>query len=113
MPFHNHVFISYAHNDNVETSGKGWVSRSHELLEAFLTSRLKRAQAVIWRDKRLTGNDVFDPAIMRELPNSAGFVAVVPDNYDGGWCRREVDGFCEAANRSVWHRGTSRASSRS
>ena len=102
MDFHTHVFISYAHADNLEAGGPGWVSRFHELLEPFLTSRLKRTKAVIWRDKRLSDNDVFDPVIMQQLPDSAVLVAVLTDNYvDSKWCLREAEAFCEAAQAKV------------
>jgi len=102
MPFGKHVFISYAHGDNLEVVGQGWVSRFHELLEGFLTSNLKRKKAVIWRDKRLADNDVFDPVIMEQLPDSAVLVAVVSDNYvESEWCRREAEAFCDVAQRTV------------
>lgn len=102
MDFHTHVFISYAHADNLEAGGPGWVSRFHELLEPFLTSRLKRTKAVIWRDKRLSDNDVFDPVIMQQLPDSAVLVAVLTDNYvDSKWCLREAEAFCEAAQAKI------------
>jgi hypothetical protein len=102
VDFHTHVFISYAHADNLEAGGPGWVSRFHELLEPFLTSRLRRTKAVIWRDKRLSDNDVFDPVIMQTLPDSAVMVAVLTDNYvDSNWCQREANAFCEAASRKL------------
>ncbi len=102
MDFRTHVFISYAHADNLEAGGPGWVSRFHELLEPFLTSRLKRTKAVIWRDKRLSDNDVFDPVIMQQLPDSAVLVAVLTDNYvDSKWCQREAEAFCEAASQNL------------
>lgn len=102
MRFGKHVFISYAHGDNLEIAGQGWVSRFHELLEGFLTSNLKRTKAVIWRDKRLADNDVFDPVIMQQLPDSAVLVAVLSDNYvESEWCRREAEAFCQAAEQTV------------
>jgi hypothetical protein len=101
MRFGKHVFISYAHGDNLEVVGQGWVSRFHELLEGFLTSNLKRTKAVIWRDKRLADNDVFDPVIMEQLPDSAVLVAVLSDNYvESEWCRREAEAFCDAAQKT-------------
>ena len=103
MSFNTHVFISYAHADNLEAGGPGWVSQFHALLEPFLTSRLKRTKAVIWRDKRLSDNDVFDPVIMKQLPDTAVFVAVLTDNYvDSEWCQREANTFCEVAARRYW-----------
>jgi len=76
MGFGTHVFISYAHNDN-DTATGAWVSRFHELLEGYLRSTLKRTKPVIWRDKRLADNEVFDASIMQNLADSAVMVAVL------------------------------------
>ncbi|MDE2442429.1 MAG: toll/interleukin-1 receptor domain-containing protein [Betaproteobacteria bacterium] len=102
MAFRTHVFISYSHGDNVDPSGQGWVSRFHELLEGYLTSRLKRTKAMIWRDKRLSDNEVFDPVIREKLPESAVLVAVLSDNYIASpWCREEALVFCDAAEGGI------------
>jgi len=102
LSFNTHVFISYAHADNLEAGGPGWVTQFHALLEPFLTSRLRRTKAVIWRDKRLSDNDVFDPVIMKQLPDTAVFLAVLTDNYvDSEWCQREANAFCEMAAKGV------------
>ena len=102
MSFNTHVFISYAHADNLEADGPGWVSKFHALLEPYLTSRLKRTQAIIWRDKRLSDNDDFGPVILKRLPESAVFVAVLSDNYvESEWCQREARSFCEVAQKGV------------
>jgi hypothetical protein len=102
MSFKTHVFISYAHADNLEAGGPGWVTQFHEILEPLLTSRLKRTKAMIWRDKRLSDNDDFDPVIMKQLPDTAVFVAVLTDNYvDSDWCRREAQAFCDLATKGV------------
>jgi hypothetical protein len=102
VSFTTHVFISYAHADNLEADGPGWVSKFHALLEPYLTSRLKRTPAVIWRDKRLSDNDDFGPVIMKQLPDSAVFVAVLSDNYvESEWCQREARSFCEVAEKGV------------
>lgn len=102
MGFKTHVFISYAHSDNLEAGGPGWVTQFHEILEPLLTSRLKRTKASIWRDKRLSDNDEFDPVIMKQLPDAAVFVAVLSDNYVySDWCRREAQAFCELASQGL------------
>jgi TIR domain len=101
MSFRTHVFISYAHNDNDSTTG-AWVSRFHELLEGYLRSTLKRTKPVIWRDKRLSDNEVFDASIMQNLADSAVMVAVLTDNYVASeWCQREAHAFCEQAEKST------------
>ena len=103
MSFKTHVFISYAHADNLEVGGRpGWVTQFQEILQPILTSRLKRTNAEIWRDKRLSDNDDFDPVIMKQLPDTAVFVAVLTDNYVySDWCRREAQAFCELAAQGV------------
>ncbi len=102
MGFKTHVFISYAHADNLEAGGPGWVTQFHEILEPLLTSRLKRTKACVWRDKRLSDNDEFDPVIMKQLPEAAVFVAVLTDNYVySDWCRREAQAFCELAAQGL------------
>lgn len=102
MAFKTHVFISYAHSDNLEAGGPGWVTQFHEILEPLLTSRLKRTKASVWRDKRLSDNDEFDPVIMKQLPETAVFVAVLTDNYVySDWCRREAQAFCDLATQGL------------
>ena len=65
MGFEHHVFISYAHIDNqpLTPEHQGWVSRFHASLEAVLSMRLGR-KAEIWRDKKLTGGDLFADEIV-------------------------------------------------
>ncbi len=103
MSFKTHVFISYAHADNLKVGKQeGWVTQFQEILEPILTSRLKRTKAVIWRDKRLSDNDDFDPAIMKQLPDTALFLAVLTDNYVlSEWCQREAQAFCDLAKQGV------------
>ena len=59
MQYPNHVFISYAHDNNkpVEEGGRGWVEQFQATLDAFLGRRYGKAK--IWRDERLRGNDDF------------------------------------------------------
>lgn len=101
VTFSNHVFISYAHSDNDPKIGS-WVSSFHELLEAYLESTLKRTKPVIWRDKRLSDNEVFDKSITENLAQSAVMVAIVTDNYvESPWCQREAQEFCEHAEKTI------------
>jgi hypothetical protein len=101
MSFDRHVFISYAHIDNEPLSAdqQGWVSRFHASLEAMLSMRLGR-KADIWRDKKLTGNDVFSDQISAEFAKSAVLVSVLSPRYiESDWCTREIREFCENAER--------------
>jgi hypothetical protein len=103
MPFGTHVFISYAHNDNVVIESKGWISLFYDRLRPMLLQWLKREDPVVWLDeKRLSSNDVFDPKIRERLPDTAVLVAIVSDNYVASqWCRDEANAFCEHAAKSI------------
>src|SRR6187431_1284278 len=102
MTFDPHVFISYAHADNLGAGGPGWVTQFQDVLLPYLTRRLKRINPIIWRDQRLSDNDIFDAVIEKNIKNTAVMLALFTDNYVGSdWCRREVRVFCEAANTSI------------
>jgi hypothetical protein len=101
--FDRHVFISYAHIDNqpLTPDQQGWVSRFHASLEAMLSMRLGR-KAEIWRDHKLTGNDVFSNEIVSEFTGSAVLISVLSPRYvESDWCTREIREFCAAAERSA------------
>jgi hypothetical protein len=100
--FDSHVFISYAHIDNqpLTPDQQGWVSRFHASLEAMLSMRIGR-KAEIWRDRKLTGNDIFADEIVAQFPRTALMICVLTPRYVGSdWCTREVREFCRAAERS-------------
>jgi hypothetical protein len=100
--FEKHLFISYAHIDNqpLAPDQKGWVSRFHESLEAMLSMRLGR-RAAIWRDLKLSGNDVFADEIVAQFPKTAILISVLTPRYvESEWCTREVREFCKAAELS-------------
>ena len=100
--FEKHLFISYAHIDNqpLTPDQEGWVSRFHESLEAMLSMRLGR-QAEIWRDRKLSGNDVFADEILAQFPKTALLISVLTPRYvESDWCTREVREFCAVAERS-------------
>ncbi|MBL8329387.1 MAG: toll/interleukin-1 receptor domain-containing protein [Rubrivivax sp.] len=97
--FEQHAFISYAHIDNqaLEPGHPGWVTRFHEVLEARLAELL--GGAVIWRDRKLAGNDDFGDEIEAQLRRSALLVSVLTPRYvDSQWCVRELQTFVEAAD---------------
>ena len=100
--FDTHVFISYAHIDNqpLTPDQQGWVSRFHASLEAMLSMRMGR-KAAIWRDRKLTGNDVFADEIVAQFPKTVLMISVLTPRYvESDWCTREVREFCRAAERS-------------
>lgn len=103
MSFEHHLFISYAHVDNVPVADgeKGWVTRFHDCLYSFLGHRLG-GRARIWRDQKLRGNDEFGPEIAENLPNSAVLLSIVSPRYlESEWCIREVNTFCEHASERL------------
>ena len=97
--FENHLFISYAHIDNVPLTPQqqGWVTRLHGALDAVLSMRLGR-KAKIWRDAKLTGTDVFADTIVSQFPKTALMVSIITPRYiESEWCTREVTEFCKVA----------------
>ncbi|PWT82034.1 MAG: hypothetical protein C5B57_09385 [Blastocatellia bacterium] len=102
MNFERHVFISYAHDDNrpIPPEQLGWISRFHAALEAMLTMRLGR-KAQIWRDEKLSGNDLFAEEILSQFAKTAILLSVVTPRYvESEWCLREFSEFCKAAEQS-------------
>ncbi len=99
MAFEKQVFISYAHIDNepLTPNQQGWISRFHASLSAMLSMRLGR-KAEIWRDVKLTGNDIFADEIIQQFPKTALLVSVLTPRYvESEWCTREVKEFCKTA----------------
>jgi hypothetical protein len=101
-PFDRHLFISYAHIDNQPLSPEqqGWVTRFHASLDTVLSTRIGR-KAEIWRDAKLSGNDIFSDEILTQLPRTAILVSIISPRYvESEWCLREVREFVQAAERS-------------
>ncbi len=99
MEFQRHLFISYAHIDNVPLTEhqQGWISRFHDTLSAMLGMRIGR-KAEIWRDAKLTGNDIFADEIIQQFPKTELLISVLTPRYvESEWCAREVNEFCKCA----------------
>jgi len=99
MPFEKQVFISYAHIDNEPLSAnqQGWITRFHTSLSAMLGMRLGR-KPEIWRDIKLSGNDIFADEILQQFPKTALLISVLTPRYvESEWCTREVKEFCKTA----------------
>jgi hypothetical protein len=99
MNFEKHLFVSYAHIDDMITPGddQGWVTRFHKYLESYLSQSMGE-QAKIWRDDRLRGNDVFANEIVKQFPQTAVLLSILSPRYlDSEWCMREVSEFCKTA----------------
>jgi hypothetical protein len=102
MTFEKDLFISYAHNDNdpLPPETQGWVSRFHASLEVMLERRLGH-KARIWRDNKLSGNDIFSAEIVSQFPATAVLLSVLSPRYlESEWCTKELNEFCKAAERS-------------
>jgi hypothetical protein len=105
--YDNEIFISYSHIDN-EPFGDprgGWVDIFHEQLQNFVNVHVGR-RTNVWRDKRLTGAEVFSNEIEQQLRKSAVLVSIVSPGYmQSEWCNRELVGFTKAAlDQGTWIR---------
>jgi hypothetical protein len=99
-PFEGDAFISYAHLDNVELieGRKGWVANLYRALDVRL-AQLIGADARVWWDPKLQGNDYFADTLVDKLARVASLVAVVSPRYvKSEWTRKELQAFCEAAS---------------
>jgi TIR domain len=86
--FTNDIFISYSHADNSEE----WVTNFHERLSNRLTQL--GIEVTIWRDRKLTGADVFSDEIFDQLQNSALLISIVsPQGIRSRWCEDERQAF--------------------
>jgi hypothetical protein len=97
--YNNDVFISYSHIDNEPfgDSGSGWVDIFHKQLQNCINYRHGR-RICIWRDKRLTGGEVFSAEIEQQLRSSAILVSIISPGYlQSKWCNRELSSFTRAA----------------
>jgi TIR domain len=102
MNYEKDLFISYAHLDNepLTPEQQGWVSQFHESLERALTWSMGH-KAAIWRDQKLSGNDIFAKEIVEQFSKVALLVSVLSPCYmESEWCRREVEEFCKAAEQN-------------
>lgn len=99
MEFEGEAFISYAHLDNVELieGHKGWVANLHRAL-AVRVAQLLGKPPNIWRDPKLSGNDVFADTLLERLKHVAVLVTVISPRYlKSEWTLRELSEFWRAA----------------
>jgi hypothetical protein len=93
------AFISYAHLDNVALveGRKGWIAGLHRALEVRVAQLLGKAPD-IWRDPKLTGNDLFSDTIIDRLRRVTALVSILTPRYvKSEWTRKELSEFCRAA----------------
>jgi hypothetical protein len=99
MDFEGEAFISYAHLDNVELveGRRGWVANLHRALEVRVAQLLGKTPS-IWRDPKLSGNDVFADILLERLKHVAVLVTVISPRYlKSEWTLRELSEFWHAA----------------
>src|SRR5438309_9864548 len=101
MSFDLDAFISYAHMDNVGLieGHKGWVTNLHRALEIKVGQFLGK-QPQIWRDPKLTGDDVFADILADRLRPVAVLLSVVSPSYvRWEWARKESVALWTAAEQ--------------
>lgn len=100
--FQDDLFISYAHIDDqpLVEGHKGWISQFHRALEVRLR-QLLGAEAKIWRDPKLQGNDYFADTLVMQLPKIGVMVSVLSPRYvRSDWCMKELQEFLKHAEQS-------------
>ena len=103
MKFEKDIFISYAHIDDESMieGQKGWIEEFHRSLDIRLSQLLGR-KPVIWRDKKLQGNDIFGDEIVDQFPNVAIIISILSPRYvKSEWCTKEVVEFQKAAEQNI------------
>jgi hypothetical protein len=93
------IFISYAHIDNrpLTPEQQGWITKFEQTFGAILSTRLG-IDAKIWRDRKLSGADIFSSEIVHQLKDSALLISIISPRYiRSEWFTREVSEFCKAA----------------
>jgi len=91
--FTHDVFISYAHQNNEDE----WVDAFHAELLIQLSDLLPR-EPTVWRDRKLSGADIFTDEIKDQLEKSKVLVTVLaPKYFRSEWCCKELKAFHDAA----------------
>ncbi len=102
MDFEHDVFVSYAHIDDqaLIEGQKGWITNLHRALKIRL-SQLLGKEPRIWRDPKLSGNDVFSDKLVDRVNRVALLVSVLSPRYvHSDWCNRELRVFFEASENT-------------
>jgi len=97
--FEDAVFISYTHVDNQPFGPDHlrWISHLHEQLRCRV-EQLFGEEATVWRDEKLSGNDMFAQSLVARLASVAVLVSVCSPRYlHSEWCRRELESFVDSA----------------
>jgi serine/threonine protein kinase len=96
------VFITYAPIDDRPNLGahEGWVSQFYRNLELRI-EQLSGEPVKVWRHPGAPGQSEADQGILQSLPDVRALVSVLsPPFIKSDACRREVEEFCQAAQRA-------------
>jgi hypothetical protein len=102
--FDHDIFISYSHLNNPPSASgtEGWVTRFHNALDAELRQLTGRALQV-WRDPRVTGNQLFDRTIQQAVESAGVFLALNSYAYkESDYCQQELQWFTDKARADGW-----------
>lgn len=102
--FDHDTFVSYAHLDDQPGAPApiGWVTTLVGELRKIVQRKVGSGNVDIWMDYRLTGNDGLTGQLLDAVQRSATLLIVMSPSYAASdWCRRERNGFLEAAASKV------------
>lgn|GEM_PF-4715523 len=102
MPANNEIFISYAHTDNENPIGAGWVEQFHKTLKLrikqILGARQPDDMPDIWRDKELQGNDELSDILVDKINHVDLLVSILSPSYiNSDSCLKELNTFSAIA----------------
>src|SRR5262245_31681187 len=91
------VFLSYCHRDDEPygPQNRRWVAEFEKALRESIGQRVGPGRVEVWRDnRRLAGNELFDPQIEAQLSDSAVLITVLSQHYIGSdYCKKEFRSF--------------------
>ena len=98
----NDIFISYAHDDDIE----GWVNHFAKLLRNMLNKQLRvlengrTVNVAVWTDASLPPSGSLQNRLEQQILDSALLVVVMSESYlVSEWCREEGEMFIRQLNR--------------
>jgi TIR domain len=98
LDFENDIFVSYAHIDN---RASNWITSLTADLQN-LVSEAVGSDVTVWRDVKLTGNDLFDDEITKKVRGSAIFLPIISPRYvQSDSCLKECRAFVSSPNLRI------------
>lgn len=88
--FEHDAFISYSRVDNLEN----WVTTFNDRLNIKLKMLSGQKSIDVWRDPKISDNEVFDPVINNTLEKTALFLSLTSPSYNESlYCKKELSYF--------------------